>query len=166
MTTDGTGKALAQDATLQLILLAFGGGPIPQGGTGMGLAQDATLQLLLAAIVGPVSPLTWTAVAAGGTAVISSSTPFAGAFDTTGAQCKAPLPAGATDGLVVILKAVGASNTNGILITPGAGESVEDPGNPGVVLAANTTVTFFGQGGCLTYKYQAAGTRWLLQANA
>ena len=49
---DGNGRGLAQDATLQAMLVALGVGPPPMGGNGRGLAQDATLQAILAAISG------------------------------------------------------------------------------------------------------------------
>lgn len=111
-------------------------------------------------------PLTWTNVAAGGTAAPSPTIASAFAFDTTGARDNASLPASPVDGLVVILKAVGASNTNGILVTPAAGQSVEDPGTPGTVLAPNATALISGQGASVTYKYQLAGNRWLISSNA
>ena len=111
-------------------------------------------------------PLTWTNVAAGGTAVISPTVAYAGAFDTTGGRDFAPLPAAPTDGLVVILKAVGASNTNGILVMPATGQSVEDPGTPGTVLAPDATALISGQGASVTYKYQLLGNRWLIASNA
>jgi hypothetical protein len=115
---------------------------------------------------GNTVPSTWTSVPAGGSAVIAPGVAYAGAFDTTGARDFAPLPAGAQDGQVVILKAVGASNTDGILVTPAAGQSVEDPGTPGTVLAPNATALVSGQGQSVTYKYQLAGNRWLIAANA
>lgn len=108
----------------------------------------------------------WTNVPAGGTAVIPAGHDSAFAFDTTGARDNAPLPAAPADGLVVILKAVGASNTNGILITPATGQSVEDPGTPGTVLAPNATALISGQGASITYKYQLLGNRWLIASNA
>lgn len=115
---------------------------------------------------GQSAPVPWIQIAAGGTATVPSVPLAAYAFDTTGAQDRAVLPNTPIDGEVVILKAVGASNTNGINVVPGTGQSLEDPGNAGNILAANTPVTTFTQGGSLIYKYQAASTRWLIQSNA
>jgi hypothetical protein len=109
---------------------------------------------------------TWTSVSAGGAVAVTAGVFAAFEFDTTGARCSVTFPNAPVDGQVAVLKAVGASNTDGIHISPGTGQSLEDPGNAGNILAANTSVTFFVQGGCLTYRYQAAGTRWLIQANA
>jgi len=115
---------------------------------------------------GPFVPTTWIAIASGGVATVQAGVAAAYEFDTTGTQDSADLPNTPTDGQVLVLKAVGASNTNGIRINPGAGQSLEDPGNPGTILAPNTPTTFFTQGGCLVLRYQAAGTRWLIQSNA
>jgi hypothetical protein len=84
MSIDGTGDGLAQDATLQQILLALGGGPIPQGGTGMGLAQDATLQLILLAISGGGGGAKTAATVVSGETYDCLSTDTAIRFDTTG----------------------------------------------------------------------------------
>jgi hypothetical protein len=53
MPTDGSGTGAAQDATLQLIILALGG-PIAgmPNGSGTGPAQDASLQQILALLGG------------------------------------------------------------------------------------------------------------------
>lgn len=114
----------------------------------------------------PVLPLVWTAVAAGGTGTVVDGVAVAFACDTTGAQPTIAFDSTPVDGQIVIVKAVGSSNTNGIRISPVVGIAFEDPGNPGVVLATNTGVTYFDQGGSLTYKYQATGTRWLIAARA
>ena len=66
---------------------------------------------------------------------------------------------------VAIFKALGASNTDGVKVTPGAGQSLEDPGNLGNLLAANASVTFFGQGQCLYYRYEEQDNSWLLQSS-
>jgi hypothetical protein len=168
--TEGTDEGLAQDATAMAILIALGGSP-SSGGTGQGWAQDATLHAILLAISGgggstPYIPTVWTAVAAGGVGIASATVASAFECATTGAQCAIEFPANPTDGLVIYVKAVGASNTNGILLTPNTGQSLENPSNQGVILAVNTPTTFFDQGGCLNYKYQAAGSRWLISARA
>ena len=84
MTTGGTGEGQAQDATLQQILLALGGGPIPQGGTGEGLAQDATLQLILAAIHGGGGGAETAVTIDSGATTSLLATDTAIRFDTTG----------------------------------------------------------------------------------
>ena len=108
-------------------------------------------------------PTSWTAVAAGGTVAVQNGVAIAVAFVTTGARCFATLPNAPVDGQVAVFKAVGATNTSGVQITPGTGQSLEDPGNPGNVLAANTSVTFFGQGQYVPYRYQASTTSWLIE---
>lgn len=111
-------------------------------------------------------PTAWVAVAAGGTGTGVNGTASAFEYDTTGAQCTHQLPPGPTNGQVSVLKGVGASNTAGVLIVPGAGGAIEDPGNQGNVLAANATAVTHDQGVCITYRYQAVGARWLIQARA
>src|ERR1700722_14039374 len=104
-------------------------------------------------------PQAWVAVAAGGTGTGESGTASAFEYDTTGAQCTHQLAAAPVNGQVSILKGVGASNTNGVKIVPGAGASIEDPGNQGNVLGANVTATTFDQGVSITLRYQTVGTR-------
>ena len=56
---------------------------------------------------------------------------FAQHLTSTGGQCSATLPDAPVNGQVAIFKALGVSNTDGVKVTPGAGQSLEDPGNLG-----------------------------------
>src|SRR5271169_259612 len=131
-----------------------------RGADAIAATDFVTLQQL-AGIVAAL-PSRWTAVAAGGTGAAAAGVAVAFAFTTTGGRCNASLPAAPTDGQVAVLKAVGATNTNGIATTPGTGQSVEDPTNPGTILAANAVSVFFGAGQVVIYRYQLLTTTWLI----
>lgn len=103
MPGDGSGTGAAQDATLQLIILALGG-PVAgmPNGSGTGLAQDASLQQILALIGGGGStPGTEHTVIGGVTYTIAKTDAIIEFDSSNGMLPEALLPADAAHGLFV-----------------------------------------------------------------
>ena len=142
----------------------------PTGSTGLG-ATGPTGPLGPTGPVGatgPTGPLAalplWVAVPVGSSISVPPQTAtLFYAIDSTGAQTTFDLPASgsAIDGQTVIFKLVGASVANPVLLTAGAGTTVENPGNAGNFSATAGTVSIAQQGAIFGIKYQAASTRWI-----
>lgn len=99
--TVGSDSGLAQDATLQAIIIALGGPVAGPNGSGTGLAQDASLQQILALIGGgALVPTSHTVI--GGVTYAIVATDGIILFDSSnGLQPVAKLPADAAHGLFV-----------------------------------------------------------------
>ena len=143
-----------------LFLGAFVGsiayGSVSGGGLG------AFMPFAHAGTCGATGPI-WFAVAAGGSITVLNTCgdQWIEAL-TTGALDTVNLPASCTDGQTVTLKMIGASNPNGVAITPGASQALEDPNNPGTFLATAATATVrAAAGSVLGWKCDASNTRWV-----
>lgn len=102
----------------------------------------------------------WTPVAAGATvSPVVANTMYAA--DSTGAVVAFDLPASPPDGTSFLIKLVGATVLNPVLITAGAGNTVEDPQNPGTYSSVAGTVSMTNPGQSAGFKYQSANTRWI-----
>ena len=98
----GSDTGLAQDATLQAIILALGG-PIVgmSNGSGTGMAQDASLQQILALLGGGSIPATAHTVIGGATYTITKTDAIILFDESNGMQPAALLPADAAHGLFI-----------------------------------------------------------------
>jgi hypothetical protein len=167
---DGIHEVISVASPTQLEIVAIGGSNITGASVGGAAALtsiyvvDTTSSIGLAnAPINYKKWTPWTSVAAGGTGTVLNGLPVKFLVTSSGAQPKIQMCASPQDGQIVILKAIGANNTNGILIAPGAGQSLEASGNPGTVLAANTTDVTHGQGVTITYVYLQSNETWYIQ---
>lgn len=137
----------------------------PRGQTGP--PRDYTLALLWNALAaarrGGIAG-GWVNLAAGGTLTIAGSLlPTFVAVDGTGAANTLNLPssANAQNGQIVAA-AIAASAPGGapvapnLTITPGAGNQLWNPNNPGQILTTGTGVLITAQGAILWFKYRSA----------
>jgi hypothetical protein len=129
----------------------------PSGATGAGAtgATGAT-----GAGGGGLFASPWVPTAAGSTvSPVLANTMYAA--DSTGAVVTYDLPSSPPDGTPFIVKLVGATVANPVLFTAGAGDTVEDPNNPGTFSSVAGTVNASIPGMSCGFKYQAANTRWI-----
>ena len=98
----GSDTGVAQDATLQAIILALGGPVVGMpNGSGTGVAQDASLQQILALLGGGSIPATAHTVIGGATYTITKTDAIILFDESNGMQPVALLPVDAAHGLFV-----------------------------------------------------------------
>lgn len=102
---------------------------------------------------------TWTAVAAGATQAVAAGGMYAA--DSTGAVVTFNVVSAPPDGSSFLLKFVGASFAVPAEINAGAGDTIEDPQNPGNFSTVAGQVVISTAGAVAGFKYQAANTRWI-----
>jgi hypothetical protein len=101
----------------------------------------------------------WTTVVAGATQAITVGKMYAA--DSTGAVVTFNAPSAPVDGSVFFVKLIGASVLVPVKINAGAGDTIEDPQNPGTFSSVAGQVVISTAGAFAAWKYQTANTRWI-----
>ena len=102
----------------------------------------------------------WTPVAAGATVTVTGNSMYR--TDSTGALVTFDAPSAPPNGTTFLVKLIGGTVPNPVIIQAGAGDTIEDPQNPGNFSSVAGSVAMSIPGAVSAWKYQTATSEWIL----